>query len=309
MPNQLNILFLSPLKLVVKDLAENPRYHIRHLAPVLSQDQVYSFQTGVQYKQKWQNNDTIYVQMVSTFGPMSMRLVDCDGTIYASGVTNLVPNTFYTLPAQLFDMTLSLASVPEGEYYIEVLAGTNPGITYLISEPISIREDWPNTILFEYSNSYNKDGMVFQNGEVFSFRCEAVIQDYDFNSTDVIFDDQTENSQLLSSFGFNTAKLIVANAKGVAPWVGQMVRDIFKMDKVLLDGMQFTKAAGAKLERVSDRLYNLTGYSLDIKEAFARNSLTVINDVPQSNEVQVIYVFDPSAVWGAVGDVVISKKE
>ena len=184
--------------------------------------------------------------------------------------------------------------------------GSGLSLTTLISEPILIAETFENTAIFEYSHSTNYGGAIFENGETLKFRCEAVLQDFQPQSNDTYFEDQTADLVLLSSFKFRTFKLIIGNASGVADWIADKILDILGCDKVLIDGNQYCKNQGSKLEPNRDRLTPLAGWSIEVRESKSRNGVTISNNQPLDNDVIVSYVVEPY-VFGNLGDVNIIK--
>lgn len=304
MDNQIYIPYLSPLKFVVKDLDYD--YSIKHLDVALQRNQIYNFQAKNYYYQKFQNSDTLAFQIVSNFGPCSIELVDCKNAIKATGTLTNISNTYYQIPFVAYKCNIDISAIDEGYYYVQVKFGTGLSLTTLISEPILIAETFDNTVLFEYSHTTNYGGAIFQNGEKFQFRFEAVFQDFQPQSNDTYFEDQSVDLVILSSFKFRTWKLIIGNAGGIADWIADKVLDILGCDMVLIDGKQFCKNQGSKLEPTRDRLTPLAGWSIEVRESKSRNGITISNNVPLDNDVIVTYVVEPY-VFGNVSDVNIIK--
>lgn len=292
---------INPIKLVQQNyLLPNP-YHQRPFDETLFAEQIYSFQEERDYYQTFQAGDTIYFQAVSDFGAVQARLINCSGDILVTGVTTAITNTFYTTPNIAYGCTINLTGVTTGYYYVQAVVGVGSLEIRLISEPIYIDTDIENTILFEYTHNKNAYGAIFQNKETFHFRCPAILTDFQPGVNEIVFEDQPANVVRLSSTPFRSYKLIIGDAYGVPDWVADKINRIFGMDKIWLDGQQFVRADGAKLERNGNRLYPMAGWTLEVREAKAKNGITFSSSVPPDNEVIMIRVEDYK-LFGTFGD-------
>lgn len=285
---------INPIKLVVKDLQYN--YNIKHLDIALQANQIYSFQSKKYYYQKFNKTDLIYFQLISDFGGCTVTLVDCEDNQIAVGTSVAINNTFYNIPNVCYGCSINLNTVPDGYYYVKVIVGFGLNATTLISEPILVADNFPNTALFEYYNTSNINGVIFQNNEKFYLRCEAVLHDFQPQSIDTVFEDENADLITLSSFKFRTYKLIIGNSLGVADWMIDKLANAFGVSNTYIDGLQFTKQQGAKFERNSDRLVPLAGWTLEVRETKSRNGTTIINNLPQTSSVVVSYLIEPFAV-------------
>jgi hypothetical protein len=306
MPNTIKLPTVSPYKLVLENYTQSSRYHTKHFDDSLFQYQNYQWQQGTKYFQPVQNNDSIYLQLVSNYGPVSARLIDCNRSVIATGVINVIPTNYYVNPDVVYGITIDISSVPDGVYFINVLVGSGGAETSLIGEPLEIKADHPNTILFEYNNTTNNFGAVFQNGEVFSLRAEAGLADFQPGSNDTVYEDQKADLVMLYSQAFRTWKLVMGGAQGFPDYMADRINRILGCDTILFDGKRFTKTAGAKLERNGDRYFAKAGWSIEVREAFARDGATIENNQPLENSVAVIYVVDPQ-LFGKTSDVNIIK--
>mgnify|MGYP000892755657 CR=1 FL=1 len=306
MANEIFIPYINPIRLYVKNLQYD--YNFKHLDVALNENQILDFQTNVKYYNKVQKKDNISFQIITNYGPITVRIIDCNNNVIANGITSTIPNIYYKSPYIAYKCDIDTTTVAEGVYYVEVIVGMSAPYTTLISEPIYIASYIKNTVLFEYSNSINYGGAIFQNGEIFKFRTEAILTDFQPQRDDEVFTDQNNDIVMLSSFPYRTFKLIIGNAKGTANWVVDILNHILGLEKVLIDGKQFTVNDGAKFEPNRDRLYPLSGWTIELREAFARNGVTVSNDIPLQNDVIVTYVIEPK-VFGNPSPVFIQQAQ
>ena len=311
MANTINLPHINPVKLVQKNLSTFDKYNFRHFDIALFEDQILNFQEKKMYFQKFQNSDTITIQFTSTFGPFSFRLLDCKETVIATGTVTQISTSYFTAPTYAYKGEIDLTGIDEGIFWVELVIGTNPSQLKFISEPIYVAENHKNSMCFEYTNSTNDFGAIFQNGETFTFRVEAILKEFTPGSNDVVFEDEPANLVKLSSSAFRTFKLSVGAAQGVPDWVADKLNRIFGCDSVLLDGKAFTRNDGAKLESNGDPLIPLRGWSLEVRESKARTGLTFENNIPQDNNIVVIYNIEDS-FFGDLGTnqtTIISKTE
>ncbi len=308
MANQIVLLDIAAVKLFLQTQTLDSRYHTWHFNVNSFYDSQLYFQERKIYCQKWQTNENIYVQLASNFGPVTARLIDAEENIIAPAVVTTLSQSFYFTPFAAYGITVNLAGITAGIYWLQVLVGGTGTETKLISEPMMIAEDWPGTIQFEYSHSENEYGAIFQNGEKMYFRTEGVIDDFTPGITETVFEDDPGNIVRLSSTTHRSFKLSIGNEAGVPDWVADKVNRIFGCDSVLLDGKQFVRPEGGKMEPKGEEGYPMRGWKMDIREAKNRNGLTIENDIPQNNSVVLIYIGE-NALFGLTGDSYITKVE
>lgn len=295
--------YINPIKLVIQDFVISDKYHLRHFDEVLFADQRYDFQEEKKYYQQYQTNDPIYFQLVSDFGVPQVRLINCSEEIIVTGTTTPIANTFYKVPEIAYGLNIDLTTVPTGYYFVKVIVGSGASETTLISEPLYIDTDIPNSVLFEYTHKKNFYGAIFQNKETFAFRCHATFAEFQPGVNEIVFEDQPANVVRLSSTPFRSFKLIIGDGYGVPDWVADKINRIFGMDKIWLDGKQFVRAEGSKMDRNGDRLYPMAGWTLEVREAQAKNGLTISNNMPTNYEV-VSSIIEQTEIFGDTAELV-----
>lgn len=284
MSNKISIPLLSPVRWVVKDLSIESGVQPSFDA-ALFENQILSFQEKKRYFQKWQKSDTIATPITSNVAPSAVVLVDCTGATVKAGTISTVASGYITAPDVQYLFTIALSDVAEGFYWLKATFGS----TVLLSEPLEVATTHKNTILFNYGNDINEYGIIFRTGKTFNFRCEAVLQDFQPGSNEVVFEDQPANVVRLSSFVFRSFKLIIGNAHGVPDWIADKINRIFSCDTVLLNGKQFVRPEGSKMDRNGDRSYPMSGWTFDVREAKARDSEVIEAGIPVERQISVIY--------------------
>jgi hypothetical protein len=247
--------------------------------------QIKPWEQEITYYQKWQQTDTITLQVLSEFSTIRLDLIDCAGKVvktmpFVKKVTSIVGQLW-----QVYEVSMQMADVDEGLYYLLITVGNN--ILQFISEPQDIALLHEDTILHTYKNSTNSFEVIYATGVQFTFRAEATITDYAPGNVQAVYEDQTLNLVELSATPFDTFRYKLGASYGVPPWVAKKVNFIFCNDFVLLDEMQYVRADGAKLEPNRADRYPMAGWSMDVRPA--NNAFSGAYDPSFNDVVAVAY--------------------
>ena len=218
------------------------------------------------YVQKFQTNDTTKLQFLSDYPDFTFKVYHLETNIQALNIDpvdkqyNVKNQTF-----KVYEVEIDFNQLGESDYYVEVIAN---GVLYQ-SEPINVAGFQPNTLLYEYRNSYPKSDIVFYDGFVSSFRAEGGINQFMPSFQDESYIDQQYNNTLLNSVGYRVFTLYVGNATGVPDWVGDRINEILTCDNLKIDGLYYAKANSAKWNinraaAVQENEKTFAGYSIEI---------------------------------------------
>lgn len=272
----LNIPFLNSLKFVPVTFTPGI-----HFDDDWMYNQIKDWARKVNYYQKWQIGDTTIIHIESAIMPANLEIYGCDSTI-KKYIPFILKASSTELGINIYEAVVNLDDLPVNNTYYPVVHCSFMSIVYrAVSEPIFLKAVWPGTLLFNYTNSYNTNGVAFYTtGVSFNFRCEAGIMDMqpDYDGTDYV--DQIHNVEVLTGTPFRTFKLEVADEKGVAPWVFDLLNRIFSAcDYVSIkrdatqDGLQYSKIPGAKWSINRVHGYPLYGGNLEIIESINKSGL------------------------------------
>lgn len=224
-----------------------------------------SFQQPECYAQKWQTDDVTTIQVLSEF-EFTFRLFDLatagevDAIVPVLMDTSIVGQSF-----SVYQVTLSFAGLDPGYYYCQVdYTDENEEEISLISEPLNVEEEHPETLLFSYRNSENNFSVVFDTGIEFRVRVEGVIELFNPETDDVIYNDQMRNATLLDSIPYRSWTLYIGNAPGVAYWMCDLINRVMSCDGVEIDGDAYTKKVGSAWEMKRAEEYPLAGMTVEI---------------------------------------------
>lgn len=251
-------------------------------------NRIKSFETTSRYHQRWQAGDETTLQIESTIPPEDLKIYNCKGVVVDSIAWTEVLSG---IGIKVYHLTLNLdaalaASPTYRTFYLYQRTTLMSADFKAISEPIEVGT-WPNTNVFEYTNSYNAFGLTYSakgytgpafTAPVFRFRVESGITDYkpDADSSDYI--DELHDVELLSATPYDTFKLNIGTAPGVAEWAIKLLNfiihhDNWKFEIKNNDALQYVKAPGAKWDINRVKGYTLIGASIDILPATNRTSL------------------------------------
>lgn len=291
MANVIYFPLLNPVRFVELDPVQLPQYLTKHFDDYWASEQLQSFETVVNFKQKFQTNDTIYLQFESNFASIQMSVIDCDQNVLLTQAATQVRANKYLAGYYVYEITLSLEAFSEITIWLKLNLGL--GSKLMISEPIELAETWPNTILHQYSNSKYHGDVIFETGIVFGFRCEAVIRRLDPASERTSYRDQKVNPTTLKVRPYRAFELAIGFKTGVPDWVIDKMNWIWSCDNVLCDGKSFAVLEDSKFEdKEIDPRYPFRSWSLNIQEGINRASKIVGVDVDPNKKLMITAVAD-----------------
>lgn len=278
MPNTIKIPHLNPIKFVSNARAFNVRQHIRHLDQALQSEITYNFQEPKEYGAKFNDTDPVYWQVVTNYGPVTCKLVNCDGDTVINGTVTAIVTDFYTAPETAWGCELDISGLDEGTYQAMFSVGSGSAKREFISEKIRIASNHSNTAMISYTHRENKAGAIFENGEIFYFRVEGLLTDFQPGSNDVVYEDQTADLVSITATPFRSWKFVAGNEEGIPDWVADRLNRIFGCDTVNIEDRQFTRLEGGKMDRNGDRDYPLSGWTIELRESESDETLDFSND-------------------------------
>jgi hypothetical protein len=291
MANLINIPFLCPVRFVDLDPVELPQYQTKHFDDYWFKEQLQDYETVVDFKQKFQTSDTIYLQFEANFASIQLQVIDCEQNVLLTQAATQVRANKYLPGYYVYEITLSLAPFDPGTIWLKLNLGV--GSKFCISEPIEIAETWPNTILFEYSHSKYHGDVIFETGIVFGFRCEGVIRRLDPGSERTFYRDQKLNPTTLKVRPFRAFELGIGHLTGIPDWMIDKMDWIWSCDNVLLDGKSFAVLEDSKFEdQEIHKQYPLRHWTLNIQEGVNRASKIVGVNVNPNKKLMIVYQID-----------------
>lgn len=275
MPNFTDIPFLTPIKFYI-----NGSTGI-HLDDDFAINQIKSFQTKVCYKYKWQIGDATPIQISTTIAPSPMKILTGEGVDTGATFAWTMVGNGGDLGINLFECYINMDMLPVNKtYHFYFKAALLSYNAEFLSEPVYLKTTHDNTLEFKYKDSKNKLGVYFTTGIQYLFRCEAGIMDYLPETEGVDFIDQIHDIKLLEATPFDSFKLYIGKAPGVADYIIKTLNYIFCCDNVHINGLQMVKPIGDKWEPTRVKGWPHTGWATTILPAINISSLQFNDNGP-----------------------------
>jgi len=300
MANQLFIAEANPVKFYWTDRPVDPAKNYFLLGEDWFSKQVPFWYQKMPYFQKWQKTDTINLQVKANFDPIIWYIIDCKGSTVKGGDFDLKYTAIIGQPYKFYEAAIQLADVPAGSYYIVISAGIDGARMDWISEPISVKLQHPETFITEYKHSFNHLDVIYGTGISFYFRCEGNLIQYDPQNNGVVYIDQYLDAVQLSAYPFEGWKLSIGHSYGVPDWVIKKINTIFCFNYVTIEGKQFIRPAGTKMEANRLDEYPMAGWMMDVRPAQNLNS--DFADSAFNNKIAITYNIDAN-LFGTLNNI------
>jgi len=236
---------LVPLNVVDQNRTLLDNYHWKHQDAWMSHEQFMEMESGPCKPQKFQNNDILFLQVMSDFSPIfvKVRRVSTGEIVLSHQMTNVatVGLKSYFEDQIAFD---NLTLFAEGKYQVEFYGG-DPIQISLITEPIYIKESHENTLLCKYYNAFN-DEILWETDIYFMFRFDGVIPFEKTGSTKTVYIDQIYNAKTVKGKSFRIFKLVCGTQGGSPKWQFDLLEEIMCQTNVEFDGKAFTGIVGSQ---------------------------------------------------------------
>jgi hypothetical protein len=256
----------------------------------------FSYQSGrIPYSQKVKFAFPTKMQVLSDWVP-TLKIYQCGtGTLKATispstPTTGIIGQTF-----TCYEFAINWSSYAADTYYIEITYTDDAPLLHTWrSGAIQSATNWPNTLVYEYTNSQNQYSIVWATGIVMSMVVEGAIADYEPGFEDVIYEDQYHNTTKLNSIPFRQFTLYAGSATGFAgmpTYMGDKLNWIFACDQIKIDGVYYQNTNGSKWETSRTDPYgtNFMGLKITIIEV---NNLFLQSYQPGQIPVGAVKVVD-----------------
>jgi hypothetical protein len=233
---------LNPIKWYPANPSIDARYNMRSIDEDFFINQSAFYAQTKNYYAKWQTNDIIPLQFYSnTLAPVIVTIYDSNKILIDTILTTQKTDNAVQSPFLLFETTINLSLYPEGIYYFIATYGITGNQTAFVSEGIWSKNNWPRTMLCEYSHSSNLQQMIFSDGFKPCKRIEAVLLKFVPKSHTTAFEDQPADMKILNSIPIRSWKLEIGQGDGLPPYEIDLMNRIMGLDSVTFDGLGISK--------------------------------------------------------------------
>ena len=285
---------ITPSPLIADDLNSlavfNANYNTRDFDADFFARNIPKYDQQRKYCQPFQQGDKIrvqflgipnYVVLSTPVNPYTAFIINSES---GQVLSQMQPSQGTQIGSEyLREVVFDLFAIPEGHYYVliqcreEQGGGTLYTRTYVISEPIHVAQTHKETMLFEYENSYNAQGIIFEQlGDKFQFRVHSALTELTPDSKFTTYEDEPLNLEMLSGTPFRLWTLgIGGNGNAIPQWIADKIERITLCDTFKIDGKDYTRNEGAKLEANRKQRTPLFSWKITLRERINDDSVYV----------------------------------
>jgi hypothetical protein len=278
----MNVLIISkalPQKFVKMNPVEIPQYVSKQMDAYLFYLTVRDYEQAANFINKWLPDDSIRLQVISNYGPLTRKVYSCDGVEIASFTYQQLQQDQFRPGYYIRQHELDVAILDPGYYYETIeAAGEDPWV----SELFEVVEEAPNTVYIEYSHPSFFQGIYF-NSPTFPYRpairVPAVLEYEKPGSRNTLYEDQNLNETMVRAVPYRILKFTLGDAAGVPPYMIDKTDRALSCPNVKIDGVYITKNEGAEWEENKIDFYALSGWTIELREKLNRATLQYEDDV------------------------------
>ncbi len=297
--------YLNPVKWYPYDFAKPAQYNFIHMDQDVQGRQTRNLAYPAQYLQKWQQNDTIELQCITNgLSPVVIKIIDLTtvingdlstGNVTASFTLTETADPSVVNPYSMFQGDFALTDIPEGIYQMVAIIGTGNTITEWKSEPFAIAAKWPDTMLFQYTDTNNKWTTIFTQGYNPQFRIEAKLGKYNTESKFTQFEDQPADIETVNGIPYRTFQLLLGwRTAGIPPWARELLEYILLLETCEIDGIGFTRSNEAKFEEEEFSGWPMSSWKLKVRQSTNKFGSSLTTDGSVDDQMLVTYPIDVS---------------
>lgn len=280
MANTLFQSYINPVSFREMDKTAVPKYVSRFMDDWLYADTIRSYQKNIGWAQPWQKSDNLRLQLISNYGPLTLKVFHIDGT--AQGlvtVFDIKQQDYFNPGMYIRQVDVSLSTFEEGLYYLVVETGTD---LVLVSDPQCIKEVQDNSLCIEYTSDGRHEGLYFDSPFNPSIRVIANITFDTPGARTTTYTNARYNHTLLKSVGFRNWNLEVGGSRGIPDFFIDKLSLILGCENTKFDGRFFSVAEGAEWSKEQLEYYPLSLWTIPMREKINREA------IQYENETQII---------------------
>lgn len=265
-----------PVKFVRVDATYPAQYHFKQMDTDWHRNRIGDYSMQQPYFQKWQTNDFFDVQFITKGLSADMRIVDKNGATVDTITLNITATAALVTPYQLYEGTVDCGTLTAGEtYWLVATFGAGPGEKSFISEPFVVADNWPNTVLIQYSNDVNQPDLIWQSGYVGKIRVEGFIQNFKPGGRVSQYEDQLMDVVMLDGQPTRGYELLLGGDFGLPDWLSDKLNRILMLDNLTIDGFAYSPDKDAKLEPIETPGSPYVFWTIGIKEASNKAGIAI----------------------------------
>lgn len=298
MENQIIISDLNPVHFVKYDYQKPAKYHFKGIYDTRFDERIERYDSKAVYYQKWQQTDIINLQFLTVgYGGLELQIFDGNKHQIAVITSTILPDTSLQAPYIKQQFSINLSTYADGIYHFVIAVN---GKYIAISEWQNLVSDLPDTYLIEYYNTVNKPDAYFKEWRP-AIRIEGFMPPPTPESTSTTYEDEPGDTEILNGTGWMKQKVILGDGYGLPDYMAKKLNKLFLLNRVFIEGVEYTKAGDAKLETVElVQGYPMNYFTVEMRESINQGGL-VVSDLDLGNEFISTLTLDASAFGGGDG--------
>jgi hypothetical protein len=254
-PNSIWWSDLSPVQFVPAGQILPSKYHTKNRRQYWFSEQISNWIQQTNYFNPWQATDVLPLQFITNgLTPVSVKLYKCDGTLISTTAMTNVTSPAMVAGQLLWQGTIDLtpcAGANNDSYYLDVIAGAGGAAAEIISEGLHIKDDWPNTVLFECTSSQNKQTMVFDTGFQIVHRVKGFFDNmFKPKYKGAFYVDEPQDISILNAIQYETTTLIIDGGEGIPDYETRKIAGFLLLDGCMIEGEAYSLNEGAEWEEI-----------------------------------------------------------
>lgn len=289
-----------PLKFVPVNPVFSPQHNFRHMDTEWFKNRISRYSVQRPFFQKWQTNDNTPLQFISEGADMNNILIyNCKGKIAGTITPSEISNPLITLPYKLWQATINWSLYePFTEYYVYVSFGTGPGSKGFISEPISLRNQWEETLLIEYGNDRNQTDLIWKAPYSGKIRIEGMITKFEPQLELTSYEDSIRDVETLNGEPYRKWTLMIGTQCGTPDWLIDKLNRILPLSSLTIDGFEYAIDKDAKLDLKEIPGSPYAFWTITIRERYNRPGIEIDASGINNSDLTVQYNIETAAFTG-----------
>jgi|SRR5215211_717691 len=279
-----------------------PQYMSKQMDKYKHTDIVPPHITNKLFIQPWQLSDTIRLQYKIDFGPIYLNQYNCKGGRIGSKMFEQKQQDTYNSKMFIWEVDYPLLNSEEGLGYFTLGLG-NTNIEYFHSEPCSIYVSQENTLLVQFWHNKFKEGIFFETGIKPELRIPGEIK-FNPESSSFGFIDQSYSVKLIYDIAYRKLTLKIGVKTGVPDNFIDKINRVIGCNNLWIDGIQYSKGEGSKLEATEYTNYSLRWWEIDLYEYENKYADNYTNEVIKTTRATILINVDTAGFGTSSGGIV-----
>lgn len=297
---EVKIPFINPLQWYLDEPEESERFLSKDFVDWLLPETILPWQQKLCWNQPWQHSDTIHDQIQSTYGPLNLRIYKSDDSLIDTIPYNQLAQNASDPRFWLYEIDVSMSIYPEGLYYCKLEFG-NPVALRLRSNSIYVAARIENSLLLECQHYKFREDVIFETDILLGMRVPGIKKYKSTPSKDTVYENQVLDIETLRSVNFRLWELRIGLARGIPDYVADKISRMLGCSRFLIDGKEYTKNEGAKMERIELERYPLSAWTVEMREKRNRASRYYQNETAQNASIVVMLNVDSKGFGADTG--------